>query len=207
MNYDKNNPSVKTKNDALNNKTPISKPLGCLGFVTVIFVLLFIYAHFIDPSKSSKHVNQQQTIQRQSVAPKPKTEKSPMPRKNVITGYEDNHPYLNDQGLCEITIDNTHNNMPVYVRIWDVQKKIPVRAFHIRQGESFTVTELTPGKYEVRYRELYENDMPSYGSKSETFSLKQRRTPTGTEYSTLSLTLYKVRNGNTQAKRIDANEI
>ena len=60
-------------------------------------------------------------------------QQSLVPKKGVITGYDDNHPYLNDNGLCEITIDNTKNNMPVYVRIWDMQQHKPVRAFYIRQ--------------------------------------------------------------------------
>lgn len=182
-------------NSTSNNK------LGCLGVIAVILVLFFVIGSNSGPSKSSSPSNRPQTTQRQSSSQKP------IPRKNVITGYEEKHPYLNDEGLCEITIDNKKNDMPVYVRIWDVQQQTPVRAFYIRQGESFTANELTPGKYEVRYRELYENDTPSYGSKSEPFSLEQRRTPTGTEYSTLSLTLYKVRNGNTRTERINANDI
>lgn len=175
--------------------------LGLMIAIVLLCILMRSCSGPSTPSSSSGNTNPQQTTQRQP------TVKNPIPRKNVVTGYEDSHPYLNDEGLCEITIDNTKNNMPVYVRVWDAQKQIPVRAFFIKQGGSFTTTELTPGKYEIRYRELYEDDIPPYGSKSEVFSLTQRRTSKGTEYDTITMTLYKVQNGNTQTERINANDI
>lgn len=173
-----------------------------IGIAIIIIILLFIVSkNNSGSSNSSTSSSPQQSTQLQS------SSQNPIPRKGVFTGYEVEHPYLNNEGLCEITIDNKNNFMPMYVRIWDIQQQKPVRAFYIRQGGSFTAKQLTPGKYEVRYRELYENDTPSYGSKSEPFSLEQRQTQAGTEYSTFSLTLYKVQNGNTRTERIDANDI
>ena len=186
---------------------------GCFGVIVIIFLLFFIAGINSTPSKSPTPASKQQTSQRQSSGPKDthrqksESEKAPTPRKRISTKYDIEHPYLNDGGLCEITIDNKNSFMPVYVRIWDMEKEKPVRAFYIRQGDSFTAKQLIPGKYEVRYRELYEGDMPSYGYKSEPFFLEQRRTPTGTEYSTFSLTLYKVRNGNARTERINVDGV
>ena len=146
------------------------------------------------------------TSRPQNSTPK-KSNETRSPKKNVVTGYDENHPYLNNNGLCEITIDNTKNDMPVYVRIWDMQRHKPVRAFYIRQGGTFTADELTPGRYEIRYRELYENGAPSHGTKSQVYTLEQHHTSTGTQYGTLSLTLYKVRNGNARTERIDPGDI
>ena len=125
----------------------------------------------------------------------------------VTTGYVYDHPILNDDGLCEFTIDNTRNDMPVYVRIWDVDTRRPVRAFTIAQGDKFTAYNLSPGTYEVRYKELYENDAPPYGSKSEPTTLEQIETYSGTSYSIVELTLYKVHGGNTTTTRIDASDV
>lgn len=97
--------------------------------------------------------------------------------------------------------------MPVYVRIWDADAVIPVRSFYIRQGGQFTADNLDPGTYQVRYIDLYEDGTASRGSKSENFELEQIETFDGTQYSRLSLTLYKVRNGNTQTTSIDADDI
>ncbi|MBR1805371.1 MAG: hypothetical protein IJ774_03170 [Selenomonadaceae bacterium] len=125
----------------------------------------------------------------------------------VITGYVYDHPILNDGGLCEFTVDNTRNDMPVYVRIWDVDAQVPVRAFNIAQGDKFTAENLSPGTYEVRYMYLYENDVPPYGNKSEPTTLEQYETYDGTRYSTVSLTLYKVHGGNTTTTRINVYDV
>ena len=125
----------------------------------------------------------------------------------MITGYVYDHPILNDGGLCEFTVDNTRNDMPVYVRIWDVDAQVPVRAFNIAQGDKFTAENLSPGTYEVRYMYLYENDVPPYGNKSEPTTLEQYETYSGTRYSTVSLTLYKVHGGNTTTTRINVYEV
>ena len=138
-------------------------------------------------------------------APKPPAE--PVARSGVRTGYDPEQTRQNATGLCSVTVDNTQNNMPVYVRIWDMVRHTPVRAFYIRQGEEFTAENITPGLYEVRYIELYENDAPAQGAKSEQFHLEQRQTYGGTQYSEISLTLYKVRNGNMQTTSIAADEI
>ena len=131
----------------------------------------------------------------------------PVAKIGVTTGYDYDHPFLNDDGLCEFTIDNTRNDMPVYVRIWDVGAQLPVRAFTIAQGDKFTAENLSPGIYEVRYKELYENAAPPYGSKSEPTTLEQIETYDGTSYSIVELTLYKVHGGNTTTTRIDADDV
>ncbi len=183
-----------------------------LGLVLVLFFFFQATGGKSTSSSSSQQTRINTTNSSMSAA-KPQNTSSkesngtPSPKKNVATGYDDNHPYLNDNGLCEITIDNSQNDMPVYVRIWDMNKHKPVRAFYIRQGGTFTADELTPGRYEIRYRELYESGEPSHGTKSQVYTMEQHRTTTGTQYDTLSLTLYKVRNGNARTERIDAGDI
>ena len=60
---------------------------------------------------------------------------------------------------------------------------------------------------EVRYIELYDNDFPTQGAKSEQFMLEQIQTYSGVSYTTLSLTLYKMANGNTTTTTIPADQI
>ena len=143
---------------------------------------------------------------KQNPTPKPK-KVEPIPKRGVYTGYDYSQEILNDDGLCEFTVDNTRNDMPVYVRIWDMNIRKPVRAFTIAQGEKFTAENLSPGRYEVRYKELYENDVPAFGQKSEQFSLEQYETFSGTRYSIMELTLYKVVGGNTTTTLIDADDV
>lgn len=148
-------------------------------------------------------------IEEENPLPAPTAKKKiiPIAKNGVYTGYDLSQEILNDDGLCEFTVDNTRNDMPVYVRIWDMRSKQPVRAFNIAQGEKFTALNLSPSTYEIRYIELYENDVPPYGAKSEPFVLEQHNTLTGTTYSVMELTLYKVYGGNTRTFSISADEI
>ena len=194
------------------------KLLGLATAVIIGFAAVFNYdgTHDTSPAKVSTPSTTQTSppSSTSKLTPTRIAEKIPAPKKitpvakiGVVTGYVSSHPFLNDDGLCEFTIDNTRNDMPVYVRIWDVVRERPVRAFTIAEGDKFTAYDLSPGTYEVRYKELYENDAPPFGSKSEPTTLEQHETYSGTSYSVVELTLYKVVNGNTTTTRIDADDV
>lgn len=131
----------------------------------------------------------------------------PIAKKDVITGHDLNHPVRNTEGLSKLTIDNSQNDMPVYVRVWSLSPSQPVRACYIRQGEKYTVEDLTAGWYEVRYKELYENKVKAKANKSEAFELREIDEGRSVKYSNVSLTLYKVRNGNSKSTPIDDSEV
>ena len=180
-------------------------------------------AHQTQQSAQQNNSSQQETKTSVAEPPSPKeqpkqqeqstpppTEKAPVapiPKENVRTGYDTEKAIANKNGYCEVTVDNTRNNMPVYVRLWDMGRKEPVRAFFIRQGEQFTAQNLTSGTYEVRYIELYDNDVAPQGSKSERFQLEQIERSYGVEYSQISLTLYRVRNGNMTTTKISPDQV
>ena len=109
--------------------------------------------------------------------------------------------------MCKLTIDNTRNSEPVYVRLWTISPSRPVRAFYIASNGYFTLENLTPDTYELRYKYLYDNKEATSGSKSQSFTLTQYETETGTRYSVTNITLYKVSNGNFKTSRIGSNEI
>ena len=58
------------------------------------------------------------------------------------------------------------------------------------------------GRYDVRYRDLDTGGL----SKTEEFILEEKKTYSGTSYSNLTLTLYKVANGNMTTEAIDESE-
>lgn len=139
--------------------------------------------------------------------PKPKNIEL-IPKKGVASGYVAGSPLLNNTGLCELTIDNTQNNAPVYVRLWNLDKSPkPVRAINIATNSSFTIKNINPGNYEIRYKYIYENANAETGSKSESFKLQQIQTYDGTQYSIVRLTLYKVVNGNTRTYQISGDNV
>ena len=138
----------------------------------------------------------------------PKSTNQPLvPRANIRTGYAPNNAILNNNGYCKLTIDNTRNSEPVYVRLWSTSPSRPVRAFFIAARDSFTMQNLNPGSYELRYKYLYENREAEVGTKSEAFQLTQRETYEGVSYSVSTITLYKVANGNFRSTSINANDI
>ncbi|MHC5832964.1 MAG: hypothetical protein ACYT04_97515, partial [Nostoc sp.] len=64
--------------------------------------------------------------------------------------------------------------------------------FFILANGKFTVENVRAGKYDVRYRNLDSG----YLSRSDPFDLEEYRTDQGVRFSKITLTLYKVRNGN-----------
>ena len=80
-------------------------------------------------------------------------------------------------------------------------------AFACTISPLFTSKNLPAGVYEVRYKNLYENNITDRGSKSEQFSLSEMPQADGYSYSRLSLTLYKVKNGNTHTYDIPADQV
>lgn len=164
----------------------------------IVFCVVLYYGCFASSSKTSRTSNNGKSYSTSSI------NKS---SSNIWTGYEANAPILSNNGMCRLTIDNSQNSEPVYVRLWTVSPSKPVRAFYIASNGSFTLENLTPDTYELRYKYLYENKEATSGAKSQSFSLTQYETETGTRYSVTRITLYKVTNGNFRTSRIGANEI
>ena len=138
----------------------------------------------------------------------PKSYGSSKPMQGVKTQYVAGEPVTNDNGYGSITIDNSRNDCPVYVRIWSLSGNAhPVRCFTIAKGGQFSAEHITPGRYDVRYKFLYEDKEAQSGSKSEAFNMVETQETNGIRYSKMSLTLYRVRNGNTTTSTIPASEI
>lgn len=76
----------------------------------------------------------------------------------------------------------------------DGAQAYPVRQFYIPAFGSFTLNKVTAGSYDIRYRDLSNGRL----SRSEAFNLKEIQTYDGVQYSNITMTLYKVQNGNMQ---------
>ena len=93
-------------------------------------------------------------------------------------------------------MDNSRNDSDVFVKLvsLDGAQAYPVRQFYIPAFASFTLNKVTAGSYDVRYRDLTNGGL----SRSEAFQLEETPTYDGTQYSNITMTLYKVQNGNMQ---------
>lgn len=93
-------------------------------------------------------------------------------------------------------IDNTNGGADVYVKLCpsSLGKCDGLRHVFIPRGASFTMRNISPGSYDIRYRSLDNGTL----SKSQPIQLKQIQEEDGIRYSNVTLTLYRIEGGNTK---------
>jgi len=119
-------------------------------------------------------------------------------------GYVKGYQRLHTDGLSSVTVDNSRNDSDVFVKLvsLDSAQAYPVRQFFIPAFGSFTLNKVTAGSYDIRYRDLGNGGL----SRSEAFSLEEISTYNGTQFSNLTMTLYKVQHGNMQTYGLSETE-
>ena len=112
----------------------------------------------------------------------------------AAAGYVKGYQLLHTNGLSTVTVDNSRNDSDVFVKLvsLDSAQAYPVRQFYIPAFGSFTLKKVTAGSYDVRYRDLGSGGL----SRSEALTLSEVHTDEGTRFSNVTMTLYKVKNGN-----------
>ncbi|MBI2307470.1 MAG: J domain-containing protein [Rhodocyclales bacterium] len=114
----------------------------------------------------------------------------------IASGYVKGYQRLHADGLSTVTVDNSRNDFDVFVKLvsLDGKQAYPVRQFYISAFGSFTLNKVTAGSYDIRYRDLSNGGL----SRSEAFSLEEIPSYASTQFSNITMTLYKVQNGNMQ---------
>jgi hypothetical protein len=122
----------------------------------------------------------------------------------TLPSYVRGFPRANSGGLSTVTIDNGRNDSDVFVKLVSLDGPFarPAGVLFIPAHGHFTVENLIAGSYDVRYENLDTGLL----SRSEPFTLQEIKTYDGTQYSTITLTLYKVRNGNMQTYPLAKDE-
>lgn len=190
----------------------LKKMAACLAAFWLVGGIA-LSTHLRSESKKSARVKPSTSTsvsKKQSKLDAAKINRSLTPQAGVVTGYVKGEPVKNNKGHSIIEIDNTKNDVPVYVRIWTLgNNPKPVRSFRIKEGEKFSARNLNRGSYDVRFKYLYKEQDAQYGAKSNPIQLKESIDfdTNIIHYSHYSLTLYKVLNGNTQMQQIPVDEI
>jgi hypothetical protein len=114
----------------------------------------------------------------------------------ILAGYLTGMGIGRNSGHSQVTIDNARNGFGVFAKLvsTDGATDVAARQFYIPAGASFTLTNVTPGNYDIRYKNVASGSL----FKSETFNLSEHETDTGIEYADVSITLYSVPGGNMQ---------
>lgn len=122
----------------------------------------------------------------------------------MVASYVNGFQRIHANGLSKVTVDNSQNDSDVFVKLvsLDGPKAFPVRVFFIPAHGSFTLNSVTAGSYDIRYQDLDTGGR----SRSELFSLEEIPTNNGTQYSAITMTLYKVRNGNMHTYELAEDE-
>lgn len=122
----------------------------------------------------------------------------------ATAAYVPGYKKLHTNGLSSVTIDNMENDSDVFVKLVYLggAEAFPVRMFFVPANSRFTVGKVRTGTYDIRYRDLDSGAL----ARSESFRLEETPTYGGVEYSNITMTLYKVRNGNMQTYAISESE-
>jgi hypothetical protein len=70
------------------------------------------------------------------------------------SGYVTGYPVGNVGEEMQFTIDNSANPSPVFVKIYDLDRRANVRHAFVQSRDRLTIDKLSPGKYEVRYQNI-----------------------------------------------------
>jgi hypothetical protein len=70
------------------------------------------------------------------------------------SGYIDGFPRENQGSAMQILVDNSSNGSPVLVKVIDMARHSNVRHVYVQAHDTFTVDDLSVGKYEVRYQNI-----------------------------------------------------
>lgn len=122
----------------------------------------------------------------------------------TTAGYLVGEPQTHKTGLSEVTIDNSQNSSAVLLKLVALEGAVarPARQVFIPARSQFTIKSLTAGSYDIRYRDLSTGEL----SRSDSMRLTETKTYQGTNYSVMTLTLYKVANGNTSTYGLSEEE-
>ncbi len=144
---------------------------------------------------------QQVTQQIVYVRPKNAPNGKPWP---VTAGYLKGVPQAKTAGHSEVTVDNSQNSSDGFVKLVSLSGNVarPARQIFIPAHGKFTMKSLEQGPYDVRYQDLFSGGR----SRSEAMTLTETASSLGIEYSTITLTLYKVKNGNMATYDISEDE-
>jgi len=103
-----------------------------------------------------------------------------------------------------VTIDNSRNDSDVFVKLVSLNKPTgyPVRNVFISAHGTFTMHKVTMGRYDVRYRDLNTGAL----FRSEAFNLSETPAQKGTQFSNITMTIYKGQHRNLRTYPLSEKE-
>lgn len=72
----------------------------------------------------------------------------------VRSGYMEGFPVGNRGDDMQLTLDNAGNASPVFIKVYDMERRANVRYAYVQAHDKLLVDKLINGKYEIRYQNL-----------------------------------------------------
>jgi len=121
------------------------------------------------------------------------------------TGYLRGYPILHQQGNSTIRINNTSGIENWNTKLVSVESDglYDVRYLLMKTGDEFILKDVLAGKYELHFQSLADE---KNCWKSPVYLINEERQENGIRYTTLSLTIFGVKNGNLEKIPIDPAE-
>ena len=109
-------------------------------------------------------------------------------------GYLHGYEILHGGGRSSITLDNGANDRNMWVKLFahDATGAMPVRQIFLPAHGRFTMAGVSVGTYDVRYMNLWDSSLVG----TEPFTLTETEAAGRIHYRHLTITLYKVPDGN-----------
>lgn len=70
------------------------------------------------------------------------------------SGYLPGYPVSNSGSEMQFLIDNSANPSPIFVKLYDLDRRSNVRHAYVQARATFLIDKLSAGKYEVRYQNV-----------------------------------------------------
>lgn len=168
-----------------------------LGAILLTAAALYFPFNKIEKQKQSSSKVEELVYQRPQTAPNG----SPWP---LATGYIDGFKRLNRLGRSTIQVENYQSGNDFYVKLVHSSKNkhLTVRHAFVKRFESFKFAKVSPGKYYLLYKDLGTGE----SSKSDEFSVEEKRVYGGVKYNDMRITMYHVQGGNFEGKVISDAE-
>lgn len=188
------------------------KPIASFVIYVLLLILVFGFLGVSHDVNLSRPLKSEYSISRTPYNTEPKREHVYVRPSTTPNGaawpknssYIEKYPKLNVGGLSSVTVDNSQNDSDVFVKLVSISayESRPVRFFYIPAFGEFKVGNVKAGIYDIRYRDLTNGQL----ARSESFTLEEVPTYNGTRFSEMTMTLYKVRNGNMQTYSLSESE-
>jgi len=109
------------------------------------------------------------------------------------SGYVEGYPKLSTGGQSEISVDNTRSGSDMFVKLvaLDGPTAFPARTFFVSARGHLTLEGLTPGTYELRYRNLASGGL----WRTPALILEEIATERGRQHSSVEVSLYAAADG------------